>query len=535
MPVCRLASGSTSRLRPGRASRRPSSPGSRSRARARRTRISRATATRSGSTPTGPSRAPFRCTTRPRGGCTCSISAACRWRRSPVYGAAGWSRTTPASSWPCWPARASILRTCSTACSWSACASGCAPGTRKLENATQELLGTEMPKGQQRSAWGAERLSLEQVRYAAADAAAAHMISRAVWPRLGTCEREVFWLSNAVVPIAAAMQIAGVPFDVAVHHERIATWETALAAARRSFVELTGDEVPKLGPQRRAWLEQRLPEDELARWPRTTAGHLSTKADDMARLADRPEIAALLKVDAEDKKLRDFGRKLVDLVNPDTLRLHPSWMPCAAKTGRFACSNPNMQQLPKKERHAIVAPPERLFVIADYSQLELRVAAELAARGSDARGICRRWRSAPGQCGVVRRLHRGPGLRGGPLQGQGSVLRDIVRPRLARPGADGLERLAAGAGARGSRTHPGNLLPSLSAAARLAAGATRIGHNAPDCCARSRAGHSGPRGSTAASSGGPCAATTRSRARRPIWCWTPWRGCTGRSRASTPP
>jgi DNA polymerase-1 len=255
---------------------------------------------------------------------------------------------------------------------------GCATGTRKLEHAALELLGTEMPKGQQRSAWGAERLSLEQVRYAAADAAAAHMISRVVWPRLGTCEREVFWLSNAVVPIAAAMQIAGVPFDVAVHHERIATWETALAAARRSFVELTGDEVPKLGPQRRAWLEQRLPEDELARWPRTTAGHLSTKADDMARLADRPEIAALLKVDAEDKKLRDFGRKLVDLVNPDTLRLHPSWMPCAAKTGRFACSNPNMQQLPKKERHAIVAPPERLFVIADYSQLELRVAAELA-------------------------------------------------------------------------------------------------------------------------------------------------------------
>ena len=51
----------------------------------------------------------------------------------------------------------------------------------------------------------------------------------------------------------------------------------------------------------------------------------------MARLADRPEIAALLKVDAEDKKLRDFGRKLVDLVNPDTLRLHPSWMPCGCQ------------------------------------------------------------------------------------------------------------------------------------------------------------------------------------------------------------
>ena len=136
--------------------------------------------------------------------------------------------------------------------------------------------------------------------------------------------------------------------------------------------------VPKLGPQRRAWLEQRLPEAELKRWPRTKTGHLSTKSDDLARLADRPEIAALLKVDAEDKKLRDFGHKLIELVNPITGRIHPSWMPCAAKTGRFACSHPNMQQRPKKERHAIIAPPSRLFVIADYSQIELRIVAELA-------------------------------------------------------------------------------------------------------------------------------------------------------------
>jgi DNA polymerase-1 len=58
--------------------------------------------------------------------------------------------------------------------------------------------------------------------------------------------------------------------------------------------------------------------------------------------------------------------------------VHPNWMPCGAKTGRFACRNPNMQQLPKQERHAVVAPSERVLVIVDYSQLELRVAAELA-------------------------------------------------------------------------------------------------------------------------------------------------------------
>jgi DNA polymerase I len=242
---------------------------------------------------------------------------------------------------------------------------GCARGTRRLENVVHVMLGTTMPKGQQTSAWGAARLSLEQVRYAAADAAAVHMVAKRTWPNLTSQEHEVFWLQNAVVPIAATMELAGVGFDATIHHRRIVAWETELAAARREFVRLTGSDVPKMGPQRRAWLEQRLPESELAAWPRTEAGYLSTKADDLARLADVPEIGALLKVDAEDKKLRDFGRKLVDLVNPVTNRIHPSWMPCGTKTGRFTCSGPNLQQIPKKERWAFVSQPQ----IAGYCGL----------------------------------------------------------------------------------------------------------------------------------------------------------------------
>ena len=291
-----------------------------------------------------------------RAGCTCSICAACRWRRSPVCGNAGWSRTTPPSSWRCWRAWASTRTDVIDSMQLVGLRLGCAPGRASSRMPTQSCSAPRCPRAAE-SAWGAERLSLEQVRYAAADAAAAHMISRASLATPGDVRARGLLAVQRRRADRSRDADRGCPFDVAVHHERIATWETALAAARRSFVELTGDEVPKLGPQRRAWLEQRLPEEELARWPRTMAGHLSTKADDMARLADRPEIAALLKVDAEDKKLRDFGRKLVDLVNPGTLRLHPSWMPCGAKTGRFACSNPNMQQLPKKERHAVIAPP----------------------------------------------------------------------------------------------------------------------------------------------------------------------------------
>jgi DNA polymerase-1 len=255
---------------------------------------------------------------------------------------------------------------------------GCARGVRKLEHATLQVLSTTMPKAQQLSDWGADHLSLEQVRYAASDAAATLMVATEIWPRLGRPEHRCFKLSNAVVPIAAAMRIRGVGFSRPVHEDWITRKELALAEARRAFVEVTGEDVPRQGPQRRAWLQQCIPEDELACWPRTDAGYLSTKADDLARLADMPEIAALLQVDALDKVVRDFGRKLLDLIHPVTGRIHPHWIPCGAKTGRFTCADPNVQQMPKTERDAWQVDEGRLLVIADYGQIELRVAAELA-------------------------------------------------------------------------------------------------------------------------------------------------------------
>jgi DNA polymerase-1 len=50
----------------------------------------------------------------------------------------------------------------------------------------------------------------------------------------------------------------------------------------------------------------------------------------------------------------------------------------ATKTGRLTCTTPNFQQLPPDVRAAIVAPPGRLLVVADYNQLELRILAELS-------------------------------------------------------------------------------------------------------------------------------------------------------------
>ena len=111
--------------------------------------------------------------------------------------------------------------------------------------------------------------------------------------------------------------------------------------------------------------------------PRTDNGTVSARSDLLKHLAHHAEIRPLLRVLWSDKRLRSFGHKLIDAVSPITGRVHPDFM-LGTKSGRLACSVPNFQQLPPDVRVAVVAPPGRILVVADYSQLEVRILAELA-------------------------------------------------------------------------------------------------------------------------------------------------------------
>ena len=69
--------------------------------------------------------------------------------------------------------------------------------------------------------------------------------------------------------------------------------------------------------------EKVLPEEQLARWSRTSTGGLSTAADQLARVAHLPAVRPLLTIKKAEKLLSAFGPKLRQLVNPETGRLHP--------------------------------------------------------------------------------------------------------------------------------------------------------------------------------------------------------------------
>ncbi len=114
------------------------------------------------------------------------------------------------------------------------------------------------------------------------------------------------------------------------------------------------------------------------------AGHFSTATDVLNRLRDLHPIISDIELYREYTKLKstyvDALPKLIDNAG----RIHTTFSLTTAATGRLSSVDPNLQNIPvrtelgKKIRTAFVAKPGHVFVSADYSQFELRLAAELS-------------------------------------------------------------------------------------------------------------------------------------------------------------
>jgi DNA polymerase I-like protein with 3'-5' exonuclease and polymerase domains len=97
--------------------------------------------------------------------------------------------------------------------------------------------------------------------------------------------------------------------------------------------------------------------------------------------AQYPIIATLLEYRTVQKALTSYGTNMIEMINPVTKRLHADFRQIGAPTGRFACTNPNIQQVPHavEYRRCFSGHPEgRKLIIADYSQIELRILAEFS-------------------------------------------------------------------------------------------------------------------------------------------------------------
>jgi DNA polymerase-1 len=116
------------------------------------------------------------------------------------------------------------------------------------------------------------------------------------------------------------------------------------------------------------------------------SGQYSTDVTELERLAGEGVECARLVLDWRQlSKLKStYTDALQAQINPETGRVHTSFSLAGAQTGRLASNDPNLQNIPirteigRKIRDAFVAEPGNVLMSADYSQIELRLAAHMA-------------------------------------------------------------------------------------------------------------------------------------------------------------
>jgi DNA polymerase-1 len=250
---------------------------------------------------------------------------------------------------------------------------------RAIETAAGRALGLDLDKTMQTSDWSAPYLSDQQRIYAGADSAVAYKAAVALRGRVAPSALPAFRLQSGSARATARMRLRGLPFNAETHRATIERWRAERDQAHATFVEAAGIEPPPHPRALAAWLEEQLDPAIVATLPRTPTGQLSTRTDDLERLAGiAPEVRPLMRLRWAAHRLNAFGEPLLRAVHPVTGRVHADFMHCAAKTGRMRCKEPNVQQLEADSRAAIEAPAGSLLVWADLGQIEARVEAELA-------------------------------------------------------------------------------------------------------------------------------------------------------------
>jgi DNA polymerase-1 len=232
-----------------------------------------------------------------------------------------------------------------------------------------------------------DQVSIEKAtEYAAEDADVTLRLWQLLKPRL-TAERlnSVYEsLERPLVPVLAAMERRGISIDRQVLSRLSGEFAQKAAGLEAEIKELAGEPLNPGSPKQIGDIlfgKMGLPGAK-----KTKTGAWSTGVQVLEELAEAGhELPRRILDWRQVSKLKStYTDSLPEYVNPRTKRVHTSYALAATTTGRLSSSEPNLQNIPirneegRKIRRAFIATPGNKLVSADYSQIELRLLAEIA-------------------------------------------------------------------------------------------------------------------------------------------------------------
>ncbi len=192
-------------------------------------------------------------------------------------------------------------------------------------------------------------------------------------------------IENPLVYVLADMEIEGVRIDMEQLQKYSKELEIEVIRLEKSVYEKAGVKFNLASPKQLGEvLFDKLKLDEKAK--KTKTGQYQTGEDVLMALAPKSDIVQDILDFRQLQKLKStYVDALPQLVNPKTGRVHTSYNQAVAATGRLSSNNPNLQNIPIKTargrevRKAFIPRDENhILLSADYSQIELRIIAEIS-------------------------------------------------------------------------------------------------------------------------------------------------------------
>jgi DNA polymerase-1 len=267
------------------------------------------------------------------------------------------------------------------------------PGRRShsLDTLAVEHLGRTLPSYADLTGKGRGQISFAEVgvsqaaTYCGSTSATALAIHQTFAPSLAELglDRLLREVELPLVGVLADMEWTGIAIDGALFSRMSGELTRDLAALERSIAEVAQSDLNLNSPKQLATLLfEKL---QLPVLKKTKTGP-STDADVLDQLAEMGhEVPRLILEYRELQKLKSTYVDVLPLrVNRSTGRIHTSFNQTGAATGRMSSNNPNLQNIPVRTprgeeiRTGFVPGPGNKFVVADYSQIELRLMAHLS-------------------------------------------------------------------------------------------------------------------------------------------------------------